>query len=149
MTSKASSSSELLKKESKVQNNMAEKCNDRSCPNHGSLSLRGRIFTGIVVAEKMQKTVVVEWEWKKYVTKFERYEKKTTTLKAHNPGCIDAKKGDIVKIAECRPLSKTKHFVIIEKLGKERLFAEKEELMEAAKVKKKKKEESEDVEEEK
>lgn len=128
---------------------MTEKCNDKNCPNHGSLSLRGRIFKGIVVAERMQKTVVVEWEWLKYVTKFERYEKKTTTLKVHNPDCIAAKKGDIVKISECRPLSKTKHFVIVEKIGKERLFAEKEEMMEAAKVKKKKKEEAEEVEEEK
>lgn len=128
---------------------MTEKCNDKNCPNHGSLSLRGRIFTGIVVAERMQKTVVVEWEWLKYVTKFERYEKKKTTLKVHNPDCIAAKKGDIVKISECRPLSKTKHFVIVEKIGKERLFAEKEEMMAEAKIKKKKKEEEAEGEEEK
>ena len=32
----------------------------------------------------------------------------------YNPQCVDAKKGDIVKIAECRPLSKTKAFVVIE-----------------------------------
>lgn len=128
---------------------MTEKCNDQNCPNHGSLSVRGRTFKGVVTAEKMQKTAVVEWGWQKYVTKFERYEKKRTTLKVHNPECIAAKKGDIVKIAECRPISKTKHFVIVEKIGKERLFTEKEEMMEEAKVKKKKKEDVEAEEEKK
>ena len=36
-------------------------------------------------------------------------------ITAHNPPCIDAKTGDKVKIAECRPLSKTKNFVVVEK----------------------------------
>jgi small subunit ribosomal protein S17 len=35
-------------------------------------------------------------------------------MHAHNPPCINAKEGDVVKIAECRPLSKTKKFVVIE-----------------------------------
>lgn len=123
---------------------MEEKCNDQNCPNHGSLSLRGRTFKGIVLSEKMQKTATVEWNWKRYVQKYERYENERTRIKAHNPSCISAKKGDLVKISECRPISKTKNFVIIEKVGKERLFAEKEEMMEAAKVKKRKKEEKEE-----
>ena len=42
--------------------------------------------------------------------------KKRTRLHAHNPSCIDAKEGDTVKIMECRPLSKTKKFVVIEKI---------------------------------
>ena len=40
--------------------------------------------------------------------------KKRSKLHAHNPPCIDAKPGDIVTIAECRPISKTKSFVIVE-----------------------------------
>ncbi len=123
---------------------MEEKCNDPNCPNHGSLSLRGRTFKGIVLSEKMQKTATVEWSWKRYVQKYERYENERTRIKAHNPDCVSAKKGDLVKISECRPISKTKNFVIIEKIGKERLFAEREEMMESSKVKKKKKEEAEE-----
>ena len=50
-----------------------------------------------------------------YISKYERYEKRTTTLVAHNPPCVNAKTGDIVKVMECRPVSKTKSFVVIEK----------------------------------
>lgn len=125
---------------------MDEKCNDKKCPHHNSLSLRGRTFTGVVIAEKMQKTATVEWQRRKYLTKFERYEKKRTRVKAHNPSCISAIKGDIVEVIECKPLSKTKHFVIVKKAGKERLFAEREEKLEESKVKQKKKAEEKKVE---
>ena len=54
----------------------------------------------------------------------------------HNTICINAKEGDIVKIMECRPLSKSKNFVIVEVLGKERLFKERMEAEEESKVKK-------------
>ena len=37
-----------------------------------------------------------------------------TKVVAYNPECIHAREGDIVKIMECRPLSKTKSFVVIE-----------------------------------
>ncbi|MFH8110199.1 MAG: 30S ribosomal protein S17, partial [Candidatus Aenigmatarchaeota archaeon] len=39
-----------------------------------------------------------------------------TRVYAHLPPCLDVKVGDKVKIAECRPLSKIKHFVVIEKI---------------------------------
>ena len=117
---------------------METQCNDKNCPNHGSLSLRGRIFKGVVIADTMQHTVTVEWERRKNIKKYERYEKKRTRIKAHNPECIAAKKGDLVEIMECRPLSKTKNFVIVKKIGKERLFAEREQLLEESKVKQKK-----------
>jgi small subunit ribosomal protein S17 len=114
----------------------SEGCEDKNCPIHGELSVRGRTFVGTIISTKMHKTVVVEWLWKKKVAKYERYESKRTRLKAHNPQCISAQDGDIVKIAECRPLSKTKNFVIIEVLGKERGFKEKIEAREEGKFKK-------------
>src|SRR3989344_5457977 len=43
-----------------------------------------------------------------------RHEKRLSKIQVHIPDSIEVKEGDIVKIAECRPLSKTKHFVIIE-----------------------------------
>ena len=125
---------------------MKKQCNDKNCPHHGRLKCRGRTFEGIVISAKMQKTVLVEWLWKKYVPKYERYESKKTKIKAHNPPCINAQEGDIVKIAECRPLSKTKNFVIIESLGKEKGFKEKVEAREEAKVKKEAKEKEEQLE---
>ena len=89
-------------------------CTDINCPFHGTLPVRGQVFTGSVVASKMDKTVVVKRVFQKLITKYERLEKRQSKIHAHNPPCIDAKEGDEVKIAECRPLSKTKTFVVIE-----------------------------------
>ena len=105
------------KKGSKPQEN--ESCNDKNCPVHGSISLRGKTFTGTVVSSKMQKGATVEWARKHFVKKYERYEKRKSTIHVHNPVCINAKEGDRVKMMETRPISKTKHAVIIEKLGKD------------------------------
>jgi small subunit ribosomal protein S17 len=87
---------------------------DPKDPFHGSVKLRGRIFTGIVTSSKMQKTVTVEWPRKTFNSKYERFEVRRTRVKAHNPESIDAREGDTVRIAETRPLSKTKNFVVIE-----------------------------------
>lgn len=123
---------------------MAKKtCTDKNCPKHGTLKLHGRTFTGTVMSTKGQKTAVVEFERRAYVPKYERYERRRTRLKAHNPDCIDAQEGDIVRIKECRPLSKTKHFVITERTGKEELFAERAALREEAKITKTKEKPSE------
>lgn len=94
-----------------------KECEDPNCPFHGKLSVRGKILKGNVVSSKMSKTVIVERNYLHFVPKYERYERKRSRIAAHNPSCIDVKKGDKVKIAECRPLTKTKHFVVIEKLS--------------------------------
>lgn len=118
-----------------------QKCNDLACPFHGHLSVRGRKFTGTVVSTKMRKTAVVEFDRLYFLPKYERYEKRRTKLKIHNPECINAKDGDIVNIMECRPLSKTKNFVIIKNLGQEKGFIGKMEARELSKADKPKKEE--------
>ena len=100
-----------------------------------NVSTRGRQFVGKVVSAKAQKTVTVVWPRLCYVPKYERYLNKRTKVKAHNPECMGAVEGDIVKIMECRPLSKTKNFVITEVMGQEKGFIEKIEGREEAKVK--------------
>ncbi len=95
-----------------------QSCADMKCPWHGTLPVRGKIFTGNVISDKAAKTVVVEWGHHRFIQKYERYERRHTRLIAYNPECIAAKTGDNVKIAECRPLSKTKSFVVIEKVSK-------------------------------
>ncbi len=89
-------------------------CKDEKCPFHGKLSVRGKTITGKVVSSRAQKTVVVEKQYQHYIPKYERYERRHSRLAAYNPECISAKEGDIVTIAECRPLSKTKAFVVVE-----------------------------------
>ncbi len=91
-------------------------CDDENCPFHGSLGIRGKVIQGIVSSDKMQKTVVVSSPHMYYDKKYKRYQKRTSKYHAHNPPCISAKAGDRVRIAECRPLSKTVSFVVIEKM---------------------------------
>ncbi len=91
-----------------------EKCSDKNCPFHGNLKVRGRVFEGVVVSDKMAKTVKVQWERLRYIKKYERYLKTKSKVSAHNPPCINARLGDRVKIMECRPLSKTKNFVVVQ-----------------------------------
>ena len=115
-------------------------CNDIKCAFHGKLSARGRQFIGTVVSTKMKKTAIIEFKRLHFLKKYERYEKRRTKLKVHNPECISAKDGDVVKVIECRPLSKTKNFVIIQKLGIEKGFKQKIEAREAGKIIEKKEE---------
>ena len=91
-----------------------KKWDDPNCPFHGNLRVRGQILEGVVASDKARRTVVVEREYYKYIPKYERYERRTSRIVAHNPDCIGAKVGDKVKIGECRPISKTKSFVVIE-----------------------------------
>ena len=91
-------------------------CNDRNCPFHGTLKVRGRIIEGIVISDKMDKTVIVRRDYLKYIPKYKRYERRHSHIPAHNPPCINARVNDRVKIAECRPISKTVSFVVIQKM---------------------------------
>ena len=116
-------------------------CNDANCPFHGKLSVRGRQFTGTVVSTRMRKTAVIEFERLNFLKKYERYEKRRTKLKVHNPECINAKDGEVVRVVECRPLSKSKNFVITNKLGVEKGFKGKMEAREASKIENIRKEE--------
>lgn len=95
-----------------------EECDDKNCPNHGSIKLRGRSFKGTVVSTKAHKSAIIEWGRLKFIPKYERYSKGKTRIQVHNPGCMNIKEDDTVEIEECRPLSKTKKFVITKKLNK-------------------------------
>jgi len=95
-----------------------QECQDYHCPFHGSLKVRGRVFNADVTKTDINKSATIEFLNYYYIPKYERYEKRTTRLKVHNPPCINAKIGDYVKIIESRPISKTKSFVIVEVLKK-------------------------------
>lgn len=96
-------------------------CKDKDCPIHGKLKTRGRVFWGRVI-KKFHKRIMIEFERKIYVRKYERYSKSKTKIHARLPICMDEKIdiGDLVKVQECRPLSKMIHFVVIEKVNGEK-----------------------------
>lgn len=91
-----------------------KECEDSRCAWHGSLPVRGRTFQGTVRSSKARRTVVVEWGYTHLISKYERYERRKSRVIAYSPECMNAREGDTVIIAECRPLSKTKSFVVVE-----------------------------------
>ena len=95
----------------------AQSCEDQHCPFHGKLSVRGQAIDGVVVTTRMQRTVVVERKYLRYIQKFERYEKRTRRMLAHAPPCLGLAAGARVTLMECRPLSKTVSFVVIQNRG--------------------------------
>jgi small subunit ribosomal protein S17 len=74
-------------------------------------------LSGRVVSSKMDKTVVVAVESIGPHKKYRKTIRRISNLKAHdeNGAC---RVGDMVKIVECRPLSKTKHHRVIEVVSK-------------------------------
>jgi small subunit ribosomal protein S17 len=67
-----------------------------------------RRVQGVVASDKGDKTIKVVVNYQMKHPKYGKYLKRRTVLHAHDEK-NEAKEGDTVEIAECRPLSKTKH----------------------------------------
>jgi ribosomal protein S17 len=78
---------------------------------------RGRVFEGIIT-KKFPKRIVLEFERMIYVRKYERYARLKTKIHARLLDSMEKhiNVGDLVRVHECRPLSKIIHFVVIEKI---------------------------------
>jgi small subunit ribosomal protein S17 len=89
-------------------------CEDWLCPFHGTLSIRGKLLTGIVSSANAPKMVVVSREYPRAVPKYKRFQRSRSKVHAYLPSCIEVNEGDEVRIAECRRIAKTVSFVVIE-----------------------------------
>lgn len=69
--------------------------------------------TGLVVSNKMEKSIVVEVERKIKHPKYGKFVKKSSRFMAHDEK-NDCNIGDKVKISETRPLSKLKRWRLVE-----------------------------------
>jgi small subunit ribosomal protein S17 len=67
-----------------------------------------RTIEGVVASDKGDKTIRVVVNYQTKHPKYGKYLKRRTVLHAHDEK-NEAREGDTVEIAECRPLSKTKH----------------------------------------
>jgi small subunit ribosomal protein S17 len=86
-----------------------------TCPFFGDLPVRGQVLEGEVVSTDMEKTVVVEREYDVQVPKYDRLMKRRSRISAHVPEILrPVSEGVTVRIAETRPLSKTKSHVVVE-----------------------------------
>ena len=80
------------------------------------MSIKSQV-TGTVVSDKMEKTVVVAVERQVRHEVYGKSQRKTSTFVAHNEG-NEAKVGDTVVIAESRPLSRRKRWVVARVIAK-------------------------------
>jgi len=72
-----------------------------------------KVYEGRVVSDKMNKSIIVEIEQRKQHPKYRKRLKRSTKLTAHDEE-NSAKDGDLVRIMETRPLSKTKRFRLVD-----------------------------------
>jgi len=73
---------------------------------------KGKTMTGVVVSDKMDKTIVVLVNRYIKVPKYGKYISRSKKFKAHDPE-NKCKVGDKVTIRETRPISKDKRFVVV------------------------------------
>ncbi|GMN53535.1 hypothetical protein TIFTF001_022672 [Ficus carica] len=76
---------------------------------------------GVVVSNKMQKSVVVAVDRLFHHSLFNRYVKRTSKFMAHDEHNL-CNIGDRVRLDPCRPLSKRKHWVVADILKKARIY---------------------------
>ena len=88
---------------------MAETLESRNAVNRASRKTR----IGLVVSDKMEKTVVVSIERRVQHPVYGKMVRRTKRLKAHDE-MNDAKTGDTVRIMETRPMSKDKRWRVVE-----------------------------------
>ena len=88
--------------------------NDSNNPFNGTLAIRGKTFEGIVIKARGKGTITLQKESPIYFTKFRRYGRSKNRIHAHVPSNLDVKEGDRVIAAECRPISKSVSFVVVE-----------------------------------
>jgi small subunit ribosomal protein S17 len=90
---------------------------DETSAQHGPIHRRQE-KVGLVTSDKMEKTVVVRVERQVKHPKYKRYIRRRSKFMAHNE--MEAHIGDIVKIAETRPLSARKRWRVVEIVQKAR-----------------------------
>lgn len=78
-------------------------------------SKSSKILKGVVVSDKMAKTVVVKVDRYKKHPRYKRFYRSSKKYKAHDEKG-EFHTGDKVVIKEVKPISKDKHFVVIEKI---------------------------------
>ena len=71
-----------------------------------------REFSGRVVSNKMDKTITVQIERRVQHPVYQKYISRSTKLHAHDEN-NECQVGDLVTIAQCRPLSKTKTWRLV------------------------------------
>jgi small subunit ribosomal protein S17 len=88
-------------------------------PVHAPVEGRRRVRQGIVVSDKAAKTITVRIDIARRHRRYEKIVRSSSTVHAHDEN-NDANEGDVVRVIESRPLSRTKRWALVDVLERAR-----------------------------
>jgi small subunit ribosomal protein S17 len=88
-------------------------------PVHAPVEGTRRVRQGIVVSDKAQKTITVRIDIARRHRRYEKIVRSSSTVHAHDEN-NDAHEGDVVRVIESRPLSRTKRWALVDVLERAR-----------------------------
>jgi small subunit ribosomal protein S17 len=88
-------------------------------PVHAPVEGTRRVRQGIVVSDKAEKTITVRIDIARRHRRYEKIVRSSSTLHAHDEN-NDAHEGDVVRVIESRPLSRTKRWALVDVLERAR-----------------------------
>jgi small subunit ribosomal protein S17 len=88
-------------------------------PVHAPVEGTRRVRQGIVVSDKAEKTITVRIDVARRHRRYEKIVRSSSTLHAHDEN-NDAHEGDVVRVIESRPLSRTKRWKLVDVLERAR-----------------------------
>jgi small subunit ribosomal protein S17 len=88
-------------------------------PVHAPVEGRRRVRQGIVVSDKAAKTITVRIDVARRHRRYEKIVRSSSTVHAHDEN-NDAHEGDVVRVIESRPLSRTKRWALVDVLERAR-----------------------------
>eukprot|EP01084_Bolivina_argentea_P261753 442479_1 len=92
---------------------------DKKCPFTGNVSIRGRIIRAQVKTQKMKNSLIITRNYLHWVQKYQRYMKRHKNFAVHvSPAFDRIRNGDDVVVGQCRPLSKTVRYNVLEHIPK-------------------------------
>ena len=92
---------------------------DKNCPFYGQLNVKKTSLVGTIIKKDANGSATIEWIRSKFVPKYERFQFRRSRVRVHNPASINASVGEKVLVARTRPISKSKHHVIIKVIESE------------------------------
>jgi small subunit ribosomal protein S17 len=88
-------------------------------PVHAPVEGQRRVRQGIVVSDKAEKTITVRIDVARRHRRYEKIVRSSSTVHAHDEN-NDAHEGDVVRVIESRPLSRTKRWTLVDVLERAR-----------------------------
>jgi small subunit ribosomal protein S17 len=82
-------------------------------PVHAAVEGTRRVRQGVVVSDKAEKTITVRIDVARRHRRYEKIVRSSSTVHAHDEN-NDANEGDVVRVIESRPLSRTKRWALVD-----------------------------------